>query len=90
MATININYDKLGAGYLFPEIARRAKAFAEKHPGVELHRLGIGDTTQPLAPSVVRALQDAAERLSKAREYHRRSGSRIPGVRRHQRHGRAH
>jgi LL-diaminopimelate aminotransferase len=69
MATININYDKLGAGYLFPEIARRAKAFVEKHPGVELHRLGIGDTTQPLAPSVVRALQDAAERLSKGDTY---------------------
>ena len=69
MATININYDKLGAGYLFPEIARRAKAFAEKHPGVELHRLGIGDTTQPLAPSVVRALQEGAERLSRADTY---------------------
>jgi len=69
MATINSNYDKLGAGYLFPEIARRAKAFAEKHPGVELHRLGIGDTTQPLAPSVVRALQDGAERLSKVDTY---------------------
>ncbi len=69
MATININYDKLGAGYLFPEIARRTKAFAEKHPGVELHRLGIGDTTQPLTPSVVRALKDGADRLSKADTY---------------------
>ena len=69
MATININYDKLGAGYLFPEIARRTQAFAEKHPGVELHRLGIGDTTQPLTPSVVRALKDGADRLSKADTY---------------------
>ncbi len=69
MATINVNYDKLGAGYLFPEIARRAKAFAERHAGVELHRLGIGDTTQPLAPSIVRALQDAAERLAKPETY---------------------
>ncbi len=69
MATINANYDKLGAGYLFPEIARRAKVFVERHPGVELHRLGIGDTTQPLAPSVVRALQQGAERLSQADTY---------------------
>lgn len=69
MATININFDKLGAGYLFPEVARRAKVFAEKHPGVELHRLGIGDTTQPLAPSVVRAIQDGADRLSKVDTY---------------------
>lgn len=63
MATTNHNYDKLGAGYLFPEIARRAKAFSEANSGVKLHRLGIGDTTQPLAPSVVKALQDAAARL---------------------------
>ena len=69
MATININYDKLGAGYLFPEIARRTRAFSEKHPGVELHRLGIGDTTQPLAPSVVRALKEAADRLSQVDTY---------------------
>ena len=69
MATTNHNYDKLGAGYLFPEIARRAKAYAEKHPGIMLHRLGIGDTTQPLAPSVVKALQDAAARLGKTETY---------------------
>ena len=27
MARINENYDKLAAGYLFPEIARRTNAF---------------------------------------------------------------
>src|SRR5512142_2972855 len=69
MATTNHNYDKLGAGYLFPEIARRAKAFSEAHPGVKLHRLGIGDTTQPLAPSVVEALQKAAARLGDPKTY---------------------
>jgi LL-diaminopimelate aminotransferase len=69
MATTNHNYDKLGAGYLFPEIARRAKAFSEAHAGVQLHRLGIGDTTQPLAPTVVRALQEAAGRLGNPQTY---------------------
>ncbi len=69
MATINYNYDKLGKGYLFPEIARRAKAFSEAHPGVTLHRLGIGDTTQPLAPTIVRALQEGAELLGRADTY---------------------
>ena len=29
MATLNSNYLKLKAGYLFPEIARRVKAFTE-------------------------------------------------------------
>jgi LL-diaminopimelate aminotransferase len=69
MATTNRNYDKLGKGYLFPEIARRAKVFSETHPGVALHRLGIGDTTQPLPPSIVRALQEGAELLGRAETY---------------------
>jgi len=49
MARSNAHYKKLAAGYLFPEIARRAKAFVAEHPGVELFRLGIGDTTVPLS-----------------------------------------
>lgn len=69
MARINQNYDKLGASYLFAEIARRSKAFAEKNPGVELLRLGIGDTTQPLAPTVVAGLHAGAEKLGSAETY---------------------
>jgi LL-diaminopimelate aminotransferase len=69
MATTNHNYDKLGAGYLFPEIARRAKAYSEAHPDVKLYRLGIGDTTRPLAPTVVKAMQEAAGRLGHAETY---------------------
>lgn len=69
MATTNHNYDKLGAGYLFPEIARRAKAYAEQHPEVKLYRLGIGDTTQPLAPVVVKAMKEAADKLGQAETY---------------------
>ncbi len=48
MATINDNYLKLKAGYLFPEIARRVNAFAEANPGASIIRLGIGDVTEPL------------------------------------------
>ena len=69
MARINQNYDKLGASYLFAEISRRAKAFAEKNPGVELLRLGIGDTTLPLAPTVVAGLRAGAEKLGAAETY---------------------
>jgi LL-diaminopimelate aminotransferase len=32
MARINDNYLKLKAGYLFPEISRRIKAFRAAHP----------------------------------------------------------
>ncbi|MCU0515785.1 MAG: LL-diaminopimelate aminotransferase [Oscillatoria sp. Prado101] len=54
MATINDNYLKLKAGYLFPEIARRVSAFAEANPEAKIIRLGIGDVTEPL-PEACRA-----------------------------------
>lgn len=59
MAYVNENYLKLKAGYLFPEIGRRVKAFAEQHPAANIIRLGIGDVTEPL-PAAVRAAMHAA------------------------------
>ncbi len=69
MAKINSNYDKLAAGYLFPEIAKRTKAFVEKNPGVEVLRLGIGNTTEPLSPSVISGLQLGVGKLADAKTY---------------------
>ncbi|HSM82095.1 MAG TPA: LL-diaminopimelate aminotransferase [Nodosilinea sp.] len=59
MATINDNYLKLKAGYLFPEIARRVAAFAEANPDAPIIKLGIGDVTEPL-PEACRAAMIAA------------------------------
>jgi len=59
MATINDNYLKLKAGYLFPEIGRRVKAFADANPGAPIIRLGIGDVTEPL-PEACRLAMVAA------------------------------
>lgn len=55
MATINSNFLKLKAGYLFPEIGRRVKAYTESSPdkAARIIRCGIGDVTEPL-PSAVR------------------------------------
>ncbi len=64
MARINANYNKLAAGYLFPEIARRTAEFTDANPGVEVMRLGIGDTTEPLTSNVVDGLHAAVDRLS--------------------------
>jgi len=61
MAKINENYRKLVAGYLFPEIGRRVRAFSEAHPDAEVIRLGIGDITLPLAPTVARAMHAAID-----------------------------
>jgi LL-diaminopimelate aminotransferase len=66
MATINSNYLKLKAGYLFPEIARRVNAFAAAHPDAKIIRLGIGDVTEPLPEAcrtaMIQAVEDMGDR----------------------------
>ena len=69
MAKINSNYDKLAAGYLFPEIARRTNSFLDANPGVEVMRLGIGDTTEPLVPAVLDGLHLGVDKLAKVETY---------------------
>jgi LL-diaminopimelate aminotransferase len=64
MARINDNYLKLKAGYLFPEIGRRVKAFTDKNPSAKVIRLGIGDVTRPLAPAVLKAFHQAVDDLA--------------------------
>lgn len=63
MATINDNYLKLKAGYLFPEIARRVNAFAEANPGASIIRLGIGDVTEPLPEACRTAMIQAVTEM---------------------------
>ncbi|MBN1464577.1 LL-diaminopimelate aminotransferase [candidate division KSB1 bacterium] len=69
MATINSNYDKLGGGYLFPEIGRRVRQFQAEHPGVKLLKLGIGNTTEALTPAVIDGLLAGVERLAHVETY---------------------
>ncbi len=63
MTRINEGYRKLQAGYLFPEIGRRVRAFQEQNPSAKIIRLGIGDVTLPLAPAVVEALREAVDEM---------------------------
>lgn len=69
MAKINENYLKLKAGYLFPEIGRRVRAFTEANPQAKVIRLGIGDVTRPLAPAVLQAFHDAVDDLSRVETF---------------------
>ncbi len=69
MAKLNSNYDKLQAGYFFPEIAKRTRAFQAEHPGAKIMRLGIGDTTEPLTPSVIAGLHRGVEKLADVKTY---------------------
>ncbi|NEO07995.1 MAG: LL-diaminopimelate aminotransferase [Moorea sp. SIO1F2] len=63
MASINDNYLKLKAGYLFPEIARRVNTFAEANPDAKLIKLGIGDVTEPLPAACRTAIIKAVEEM---------------------------
>ncbi|MBX3441314.1 MAG: LL-diaminopimelate aminotransferase [Planctomyces sp.] len=69
MARINDSYLKLKAGYLFPEIARRVRTFAEAHPNAAIIRLGIGDVTEPLPPAIVEAMQRAVGEMSRRESF---------------------
>jgi len=68
MATINDNYLKLKAGYLFPEIARRVTTFVDANPDAKVIRLGIGDVTEPLPEAcrtaMIQAVEDMGDRAS--------------------------
>jgi LL-diaminopimelate aminotransferase len=65
MARINEHYAKLPAGYLFPEIGRRVRAYQAAHPDAKVIRLGIGDVTEPLAPAIVEAMHAAVDEMGR-------------------------
>ena len=65
MTYINEHYLKLAAGYLFPEIGRRVKAFSDANAAAQIIRLGIGDVTEPLAPAVIQAMHAGIDDLAR-------------------------
>ncbi len=70
MTLINENYLKLQAGYLFPEIGRRRRAFQEANPDAKIISMGIGDVTEPLAPAVIKAMKKAVEEMGRKETFH--------------------
>jgi LL-diaminopimelate aminotransferase len=71
MAYINENYLKLKAGYLFPEIARRVKAFTESNAegAKRLIRCGIGDVTEALPEAVRYAMHEAVDEMGRRESF---------------------
>ncbi len=64
MFTVNENYLKLRGSYLFSTIARKVADFTKAHPDADIIRLGIGDVTRPLTPSVIKALHAAVDEMA--------------------------
>ena len=70
MFTINENYGKLPGSYLFSNIAKKVNAYTAAHPDADIIRLGIGDVTRPLAPSVIKAMHEAVDEMGNAATFH--------------------
>jgi LL-diaminopimelate aminotransferase len=70
MATVNENFLKLHAGYLFPEVGKRRRAFQQSHPEAKIISMGIGDVTEPLAPAVIEAMHRAVDEMAKKETFH--------------------
>lgn len=64
MVKVNDNYLKLRGSYLFSDIGKRVAAYTKEHPEEKVIRLGIGDVTRPLPPSVISALHYAVDEMA--------------------------
>lgn len=63
---INKNYGNLNESYLFTEIGRRVKKYAQANPDKKIIRMGIGDVTLPLCNAVTDAMSRAVAEMSSA------------------------
>ena len=70
MVSVNENYLKLRGSYLFSEIGRKVNEFQKANPQEKVIRLGIGDVTQPLPKSVIKALHSAVDEMAVAEKFH--------------------
>lgn len=63
MVNRNPHFTQVSSNYLFPEVARRVKAFSIKHPSLPLISLSIGDTSEPLAEPITEAMEQMSKAL---------------------------
>ncbi len=69
MVRINKNFQKLQGSYLFSTIAKKVNEYSGKNPDKKIIRLGIGDVTLPLPPSVIKALHTAVDEMSEPQSF---------------------
>ena len=69
MFKLNEDYLNLRGSYLFSTIAKKVAKYKEENPDKKIISLGIGDVTQPLSPTIVKALHDAVDEMSKAETF---------------------
>lgn len=70
MIKINDNFCALQETYLFSDIAKKVNAFIVANPGADVIRMGIGDVTQPICMTAIKAMHDAVEEMSQQSSFH--------------------
>ena len=69
MVKVNENYGKLPGSYLFSTIGKKVNAFTVANPDKKVIRLGIGDVTRPLTPTIIGALHSAVDEMANAETF---------------------
>ena len=64
MITMNENYLKLQASYLFSDIAKRVNDYQANNPDQTIIRLGIGDVTRALPEACITAFHKAVDEMA--------------------------
>ena len=69
MVKINSDYTLLRSSYLFSTIAKKVKEYEQANPEANIIRLGIGDVTRPLSPTIIDSLHNAAHQMAAAETF---------------------
>lgn len=64
MFKVNENYLKLPGSYLFSTIGKKVREYSQANPEHKIIRLGIGDVTLSLVPTVIEALHKAVDDMA--------------------------
>ncbi|MBI2742845.1 MAG: LL-diaminopimelate aminotransferase [Chlamydiales bacterium] len=65
MPKINPHFFSIKREYIFPVIERKLAELKERHPGVQVLNMGVGDVSLPLAPSITHAICEALQEMSR-------------------------
>ncbi len=64
MAVVNENFLNLKDDYLFSKVLEKTNEYKIKNPEKEIIKLGVGDVSLPLVPTVIKAMNKAVEEMA--------------------------
>ena len=69
MININENFLNLQDSYLFSTIAKKVAEFSKANPDKKIIKLGIGDVTRPIVPTVIEAMHKAVDEMAEQNSF---------------------